>query len=550
MVDLSNEELKNILENRIKELENSPNKEIKSVDEESVKFIIKTLGLPNDFAEPAKKVLELSPRLSVIWLHLCECTGCSESLLRTSSPDFSDLIFDFISLEYHETIMNSTGWQAEDNLEKTLENKDYILAVEGGVNAIDTFFFTVGGHGKNSHDTLQNAAKNAKAIFAMGTCSSYGGIQAAAPNPTKACGISEVLTQPVVNIPGCPPSDVNMVASLVYYAIFKVVPNLDENNRPKWAYGKCLHDMCERKAKFESGEFAQEFDDELAKNGACLFKVGCKGPYTFNNCPKVKFNAKTSWPVASGHGCMACSEPNFWDEFGVYEKPMANIFAYTKNSLNNDKTLRNFDTTTDDLKSKINDEIVIDFSDPSGILYKNENGEICNFLNLEFESNLKLIFQIVGKTKLGAKLVENYAQNFKENYDFVMANYDETPMPSNSILKFIENVSILVNGKKPENLNEFFKKASEYSYKHPSPFYFKLSVKENASLDIEKSLRMPLIYLLGGMDEEGINFSVVLAFAKHLIEAAKIIDQNKEICLNIDENLNSKFLQAAFLKFL
>lgn len=85
-----------------------------------------------------------------------------------------------------------------------------------------------------------------------------------------------------------------------------------------------------KKGQFESGIFAEHFDDEKAKSGACLFKIGCKGPYTYNNCPKVKFNAKTSWPVAAGHGCIACSEKNFWDEFGNYEKPMANPFSYAK----------------------------------------------------------------------------------------------------------------------------------------------------------------------------------------------------------------------------
>ncbi|EJM0344764.1 hydrogenase small subunit, partial [Campylobacter jejuni] len=329
MAKLSNEELKNILEDRIKKLENSTLKEDKVINEESVKILARHLSLGNEIPALAQRFFQIAPKTKLVWLHLCECTGCSESLLRSELPSFDELIFDFFSLEYHETLMAANGTKAEELLEYVLE-EDFILAVEGGVAAIDTFFLTIGAQGESGYEILEKLAAKAKAIFAVGTCSSYGGIQAAYPNPSKTCGISEVLSQKVVNIPGCPPSDINIIATLSFFALFGVLPELDEQNRPVWAYGKCLHDMCERKAKFESGIFAEHFDDEAAKNGACLFKIGCKGPYTYNNCPKVKFNAKTSWPVAAGHGCIACSEKNFWDEFGNYEKPMANIFSYAK----------------------------------------------------------------------------------------------------------------------------------------------------------------------------------------------------------------------------
>jgi len=33
----------------------------------------------------------------------------------------------------------------------------------------------------------------------------------------------------------------------------------------------------------------------------------------------VKWNGGTSWPVESGHGCLGCSEPDFWDAGGFYK---------------------------------------------------------------------------------------------------------------------------------------------------------------------------------------------------------------------------------------
>lgn len=252
MAKLNNEELKNILEDRIKKLENSTLKEDKVINEESVKILARHLSLGNEIPALAQRFFQIAPKTKLVWLHLCECTGCSESLLRSELPSFDELIFDFFSLEYHETLMAANGTKAEELLEHVLE-EDFILAVEGGVAAIDTFFLTIGAQGESGYEILEKLAAKAKAIFAVGTCSSYGGIQAAYPNPSKTCGISEVLSQKVVNIPGCPPSDINIIATLSFFALFGVLPELDEQNRPVWAYGKCLHDMCERKAKFESG---------------------------------------------------------------------------------------------------------------------------------------------------------------------------------------------------------------------------------------------------------------------------------------------------------
>ena len=104
--------------------------------------------------------------------------------------------------------------------------------------------------------------------------------------------------------------------------MFNEAPALDVYNRPKWAYGLRIHDLCERRGHFDAGEFVQSFGDEGAKNGYCLYKVGCKGPYTFNNCSKERFNSHTSWPIQAGHGCIGCSEPNFWDTMRPFEEPL------------------------------------------------------------------------------------------------------------------------------------------------------------------------------------------------------------------------------------
>lgn len=284
------------------------------------------MALPASFVPVVARAAELADRAPVIWLHLAECTGCSESLLRSDTPTIDSLIFDHISLEYHETIMAASGWQAEETLEHSMQKHkgNYILMVEGGVPTGDTEnYLTLGAHGKTGYALAKEACENAKAILAIGTCSSFGGIQAARPNPSNSKPLSKVTGKAVINVPGCPPSEKNIVGNVLQFLLFKEAPALDVYNRPKWAYGLRIHDLCERRGRFDAGEFVEKFGDEGAKKGYCLYKVGCKGPYTFNNCSRERFNSHTSWPIQAGHGCIGCSEPDFWDTMQPFEEPMA-----------------------------------------------------------------------------------------------------------------------------------------------------------------------------------------------------------------------------------
>ncbi|MGP1560491.1 MAG: hydrogenase small subunit [Helicobacteraceae bacterium] len=339
-VSTQTNDLYRTLEARIQELENK-----KSLRDVSIKEVLKehnisrrdffkwaglatsSLMLPASFTPLVARAAEVADRLPVVWLHMAECTGCSESLLRSDAPTIDGLIFNHISLEYHETIMAASGWQAEHNLEHAIETykNNYVLMVEGGIPMGDSsFYLRIGAKSKTGEEIARSAAANALAIFAIGTCSSFGGIQAAYPNPTNAHPLSDVVNKPVINVPGCPPSEKNIVGNVLHFLLYGTLPSLDVFNRPKWAYGLRIHDLCERRGHFDAGEFVERFGDEGAKNGYCLYKVGCKGPYTFNNCSRERFNQHTSWPVQAGHGCIGCSEPDFWDAMGPFEEPLAN----------------------------------------------------------------------------------------------------------------------------------------------------------------------------------------------------------------------------------
>jgi len=182
--------------------------------------------------------------------------------------------------------------------------------------------------GKTAMEILAEVAPKATAIIAIGSCATFGGIQAADPNPTGAVGVMDLVSgKPVVNIPGCPPNPISFLGTILHYLTFNRLPALDSLNRPLFAYGRRIHDHCERRAHFDEGRFVEQFGDEFHKLGYCLYKVGCKGPETFANCPAVRFNDVEVWPVSVGHGCIGCTEPKFWDTMTpFYERlPMVKI---------------------------------------------------------------------------------------------------------------------------------------------------------------------------------------------------------------------------------
>ena len=187
------------------------------------------------------------------------------------------------------------------------------MVVEGAIPTADNGKYCKIA-GRTAMDILADIGPKAAAVIALGTCASFGGIQAASPNPTGAKGVQELLGGvPIVNIPGCPPNPVTFLGTVLHYLTFKRLPNLDNLGRPLFAYGRRIHDHCERRAHFDEGRFAEEFGDYGHRNGYCLYKVGCKGPETFSNCPAARFNDVDVWPVSVGHGCVGCTEPDFWD---------------------------------------------------------------------------------------------------------------------------------------------------------------------------------------------------------------------------------------------
>jgi len=270
----------------------------------------------------------------VIWLQGAGCTGCSVSILNAVSPRIQNLLLDELvpgqqlNLLFHETIMAGQGERVIEVLKDTEKNRKdgYVLVVEGAIPTAENGIYGSIGKEDGKHLTIlksvQELGSNALLTLAIGTCAAFGGIPAAKPNPTGCKGVKEVFNEngistPVVNLPGCPlhPDWFIGTISVVLFSGMQAL-DLDDLARPKLFYGQLIHENCPRRADFDKGKFAQELGDT-----GCLYNLGCKGHYTYADCPLRQWNNGLNWCVKAGSPCLGCVEPEFPDGTSpMYEK--------------------------------------------------------------------------------------------------------------------------------------------------------------------------------------------------------------------------------------
>ncbi|MBT8316468.1 MAG: hydrogenase small subunit [Lutibacter sp.] len=282
------------------------------------------MGFEASMIGQVTKAMETKKRIPVIWVHFQECTGCSESFIRSDHPLVADLILDHISLDYTETLMAASGHNAEEAKQESMKENygNYILVVEGAIPMKDDgVYCSIGG--RTAIDILKESAAGAAAILTFGSCSSWGGVQAAHPNPTGSVPVDAIIKdKPIIRVPGCPPIAEVMTGVVMHYATFGRLPELDSLGRPKQFYGKRVHDTCYRRPNFDAGLYAESFDSQEAKDGYCLYKLGCRGPVSYNACGSMGWNNGVSFPIKSGYPCIGCSEPDFWDNSPFTERLM------------------------------------------------------------------------------------------------------------------------------------------------------------------------------------------------------------------------------------
>jgi len=265
-------------------------------------------------------------RHPVLWIQGQGCTGCSVTLLNSTSPPIADILLKVISLQFNPTVMASEGEMAMENLYAVAEEYKgrFSIVVEGAIPvAEDGKYCIIGeiGHKEITMvDIMKEIGPKAGSVLAIGTCAAYGGIPAAKGNVTGATGVmdffqAEGIKTPVVNIPGCPPHPDWIVGSLVYL-LEKGIPELDESGRPTLFFGENIHDNCPKLALYDNGELSATLSDPKG----CRMDIGCKGPTTYADCYKRKWNGGVNWCVDNAV-CIGCVEPGFPDGTSPFYEP-------------------------------------------------------------------------------------------------------------------------------------------------------------------------------------------------------------------------------------
>jgi hydrogenase small subunit len=277
----------------------------------------------------------MAKEIAVIWFQAASCTGCSVSLLNSASPTIKNVLVDqiipgvHINLRFHATIMAGQGEPVIKVLEDTARDLKggYVLIAEGGIPTKQDAMYGAMGERNNKPvsmaQRIEELASNALAVLSVGTCASFGGISAANPNPSGCLSVSEFLKQkrinkPLINIPGCPPHPewiVGTIADIILNGI-PTPDKLDDYGRPLVFYGKLIHENCPNRAYFDEGKFAAKIGD-----AGCLYKLGCKGPVTYADCPTRHWNSGTNWVIGAGAPCNGCTQPEYPDDVSpFYEK--------------------------------------------------------------------------------------------------------------------------------------------------------------------------------------------------------------------------------------
>ena len=167
-----------------------------------------------------------------VWLEFQDCAGNTESFLRASRPTAAEVVLDVLSVDYHETIMAAAGIQAEENLRHDRQGTSPAATSRSSRarSRPAPTARTARSVGARRSTSPREVCGNAAATIAIGTCAAFGGLPAAAPNPTGALGVADAVpgVKNLINLSACPANVENLTALLVYYLTFKRWPPLDQ----------------------------------------------------------------------------------------------------------------------------------------------------------------------------------------------------------------------------------------------------------------------------------------------------------------------------------
>ena len=277
------------------------------------------MAMPKTVGAQIAEAIRTKQKPTLVWLEFQDCAGNTEAFLRAGRPTAADVILDTLSVDYHETIMAAAGHRAEENLHQVVAEKpgEYIAIVEGSIpTGAGGAYCTIGG--RSALDIAREVCGGAAATIAIGTCAAFGGLPAAAPNPTGALSVADAVPgiKNLINLPACPANAENLAGGdRLLHHLQPPATALDRYGRPLFAYGKSIHDNCERRAHYDAGQYVEEWGDDGPPHSATAStRWDARDRSPTRTAPTFGWNEGTNWPIGCGHPCIGCAEPDFWDQ--------------------------------------------------------------------------------------------------------------------------------------------------------------------------------------------------------------------------------------------
>lgn len=268
---------------------------------------------------------------TLLWLQTGACGGESLAILSAASPSVEQLLAGHgVELLWHPSLSHQPMRRFDEIVEQILAGDLALdlLCVEGsivtaprGTGLYDSY------KGRAKKDLVAELAARADVVLAVGTCSAFGGIPAATPNPGDCIGMQFDRERPggllppewrsrrglpVINIAGCPAHPHAMTQTIAWLAAGLPL-TLDELNRPATHFSTVVHQGCTRNEYHE-----YNIEDEQPGSRACLFfNLGCQGPLTRAVCNSDLWNGVSS-KTRVGVPCFGCTSPAFPREADLF----------------------------------------------------------------------------------------------------------------------------------------------------------------------------------------------------------------------------------------
>jgi len=278
--------------------------------------------------------------IDVLWITAgLGCDGDTIAMTAATQPSLEDIVNGGIpwtpKVHFHNPFLaaeNGDEFLLRFHQAAKGSVDPFILVVEGSIpdetNKVEGYWASLGtdaatGQPITTCTWIDRLAPHAWAVMAVGTCATYGGIHAMEGNPTGCMGLPDYLGwewksksgTPIVCVPGCPAQPDNMTETLLLLSLHLAglapAPELDEQLRPRWLFGRTTRESCSRAGFTEQGKFATEY----GADSRCLVKLGCKGPVARCNVPTRGWvNGVGGCPNVGGI-CIACTMPSFPDAY-------------------------------------------------------------------------------------------------------------------------------------------------------------------------------------------------------------------------------------------